>query len=347
MSDNKKKKELKELVILTPEQIEELPVTVKDNVVFLTEKVGSTDLMKLNPMVTELIAIRNEGKAIAFIEADAEGKFDKANIQEFVDIKKRVRTFRARVKEVGKEMKMEPTKINKAIISIEKIFLAEATDVYDNSEKLFEPYIKAEKEKELLKQKKKDQALLDKIEEAKKGEDKATLQLDKTNVYNKIKYELITGLITEVVADAVVNGSEHRVKEVKFTIDTYTYELITTGADDSILDEAVIGELKHFYVNAKQKGLGMLQAKLEAFTMERQNVILESQKTPFPAPPVIATENAPIGQVAIQNDKEFGDYIVAEGKRLLSLTSNRLNEASYCTPNIYHLRTILYQFNDL
>ncbi len=338
-----KTEEVKELVVLTPKQIEELPESVKDNVVFLTEKVGSKDLMKLNPMVTELIAIRNEGKSIAFIKADEEGKFDKSNIQEFVDIKKRVRTFRAKIKKVGTAMKMEPTKINKAIISIEKIFLAEATEVYDNSEKLFEPYIRAEKEKADVKQKEKDQALLDKIKEQKNLADETQLKLDKSNLYNKIKYELINGLITEATAEAVTNGSEKFVSESKSKIEAYSYELITTGLNDDILDESVVGELKHYYINAKQKAIVMLGSRLEAFEQVRKNAILESKQEEIipPTPTVTLPENTFVTDTELQTDEQFGDYIMNETKRLYILTVNRINSKKYSTPRIHKIKLYL------
>jgi hypothetical protein len=342
------KEEVQELVVLTPEQIEELPTTVKENVVFLTEKVGTSDLMELNPMVSELIEIREQGKGLIFAGTNDAGEYSKSNIQDFVDVKKRIRTFRAKVGKVAKILKVEPTKINKAIIAIEKAFIAEATAVYDNAEKLFEPYIMAEEEKALAKQKAKDQALLDKIAEEKAGKDEAEEKLAKSNLYNKIKYELITGLITEKVSEAISLGSEQHVQDIKARIDSYSYELITTGVDDSILDEDVVGELKHFYVNAKQKALVMINGRLDAFAKERENIILESNQRPFEADVIIGKPDViPATTNQIQSNKEFSDYIIAEGKRLLSLTNDRLDGDVYCTPNIYHLRTILYQFNDL
>lgn len=347
-----KTKEVQELVVLTDKQIKALPQVVKDNVIFLTEEMGAKDLMVLNPMVTELIEIRELGSKMNMIPADKDGNYNKANIQTFIDLKKKIRTFRSGVKSSAKIMKEPYQKINKGIIAIEKTFIEEATNVYDNAETEYADYIKAEEEKALVKQKAKDQILLDKIAEQKAIADEAQLKLNKSNFYNKIKYELINGLITDATAQAVVNGNEKFVIDLKSKIEGYSYELITTGVDDSILEESVVGELKHYYINAKQKAIVMLSSRLEVFEQERKNLILESkakEETQVPPVPIVSEKEGFVSSKKISNynDEEFINKIIIAGKEMLNGVEDKIENQKYSPPLMHQLKLILIPFKTL
>ena len=357
-----KTEEVQELVVLTPEQIEALPKEVKKNVVFLTETVGAKDLMVLNPMVTELLEIREQGKAIKLIPADKEGNYDKDNIQSFTDVKKRVRTFRAEVGRVAKQMKEDPAKITKAIIAIEKTFVAEATDVYDAAEKEFADYIKDEIAKAEAKQAEKDKALTDMIEASNKIGQDATLQLERTNLYNKIKYEKVNRHLVELVQDAIINGSKRRLEEVLDQTNKNTFELETADEDVSILATNVLAELKEWFAVTKRNAIIMLGDKLKAIAIEEEKARLEVKaETPVVQLQPENKENTPasffasdeevqnamykdtIDRINAMNDIEFSDHILTTIANIYSIVVERLKEKPSSSPVLYDVRNILSQ----
>jgi hypothetical protein len=323
--------------------------------VFLTEKVNTTDLAKLNPVVTELIGIREDGENLKFIPADKDGNFDKDNIQSFVDVKKRVRSFRARVKDVAKQMKEEPAKITKAIIAIEKTFIDEATVVYDNAEKEFDVYIKAEDEKAKAKQEAKNKALLDAVDEASKAKEEANLKLKVSEIYNKIKYDIITKSIVENVSEALLNANEARLKELNEEINKTSYSSIVEDIDISILAQEVHAELQEFYLTARSRSIKLINEKLAAIAIEKKNVLLENENAKFVShssavpnlPPVQEKEPSmvdPLNDIDQWPDNVFIDYIFKEANKLLFLTSDRIQKKPHSNPKIYDLRNLLYRF---
>lgn len=339
---SKKTEEVKELVILTPEQIEKLPKQVQENVVFLTEKINPTDLMQLNPMVEELINLREQGRNLIFEGKDKDGNYNKTNIQDFVDVKKNVRSFRAKVKDTAKKLKVEPAKITKAIIAIEKTFVDEATKVYDGAEALFEEYIKWEEAEKQKKIDAKNKALIDAVEESKAKEEEIRIKMERTEVYNSIKYEGINAKINEAVTDALINANEERLVTLRKEIDELTWSELLNGKNHEIVDIDVLAELQEFFAQSKHKAVTMIDSKLKAIKIEKDNLTLQAKQEVVNSVP--ETKEPSVSDVS---DEEFVKHIVEQGKSLLNLTIVRINSNPTCIPQIYDLRNLLSSFNNI
>jgi hypothetical protein len=274
-----KTEEVKELQVLTEDQIKALPETVKENVTFLTKKIPTTELAVLNPMVVELLRLREVGENIVLMPKNSNGDYNKINIQEFTNLKVDTGKFNANIKRAAKELKKEPAKITKGIIAIEKTFLAEAKTVLENVSETFKPYLEYKEEKAAEAQRKKDQALLDKIKEETDAREQTDLKLQKTNIYNKIKYDAINGSMIEQVSEAVINGNEGKLSFLLNIVSNATYDKIKGPIIDSVLDDNVIAELKEYFITAKAKCIQMLNQRLESINLEKVNLILEAKQT--------------------------------------------------------------------
>ena len=268
---------LEEFQVLTEEQILELPVEVKENVVFLTEKLGASELVTLNPMVVELLEIRKMNEELILMPKNLDGDFNKENIKDYKALKSKIRSFNSKIKSSAKKLKIEPAKITKGIIAIEKTFLNENKIVQDSAAEKFALYEADVIEKARIAKEKKDKALTDKIAEEKAIAEKANLNLNKTVIYNKVKYELINKKYSEDVSDAVLNANEAKLKEMRNELLLNSYDEFIKGNDISILDENVQSELKDYFISSKNKALNSIDARVKAIETEKENTILSAK----------------------------------------------------------------------
>lgn len=351
-----KTEEVQEITVLTDEQIALLPDETKESVIFLTEHVNPTDLAKLNPMAEELLEIREIGSKLKLMPA-VDGKFDKKNIQEFTNIKTKIRSFRAGVKSTAKELKEEPAKITKAIIAIEKEFINEATIVYDAAETEFNDFIVEEERIKAEKQAKKDAELLASVNAAKAEANEANEKMQKTNIYNKIKYEIIGGL-SETVSEALLDANKNKLLSIKESYTKSEYIDAIHGLDISILDENVRTELAEKFASTKSQSLRLIQEKLDAIKNEEDNAILKATSANNTPAPLVQEEVKEEPQVPVVpeeprlliptlnelDDNEFIDYVLNELKILSNLTIKRVEDKPSSSPKIYDLRNSLSIF---
>lgn len=273
-----KKAEVIEVEILTEEQINSLPEIVKENVTFLTKELSSKELVRLNPLVTELLTIRDLEKELDLMPLNSEGKFNKENIAEYKSLKAKIRSFNA---STGKELKSikEPfLKVQKGFVAIEKALKSEAMIVAEVVTEKFQTYEDAQILLAQERQKKKDAVLLAEIEKEKEASASANMQLEKSNLYNKIKYDIVNSLINEKATEIVANGNEDSIKSTAMIIIEREYTDLTKGLNIAILDETIILELKEYFVKSKENALKILKSRLDTIRIEKENIALEAQK---------------------------------------------------------------------
>jgi hypothetical protein len=285
---DKKEAEVVEIQILTPEQIEALPAEVKTNVTFLTEVLNSSELVKLNPLVTELLEVRVANKKLVMMPLNAKGEFDKDNIQSYKDLKSKTKSLNASTGKEIKDIKEPVMKIQRGLVAIEKAIKSEIKTELESLIEKFMPY-----EAEVIKKRddalaKKNAAILKAVEDAKAESLKANMQLAKTNLYNKIKYELLNANITDVSIDVSINGNKILVTETLTKITNYKYETIISELDLSILDETIQAELKEHYVKCKTNAITVLNRRVGAIDVEEQNIALTAKNEVLKETPVVA-----------------------------------------------------------
>lgn len=340
-----KTEEVQELVVLTDEQIELLPDTVKENVVFLTENMNQKDLMVLNPIVQELLVITNNVANLKIKPIGEDGKWDKDNIQTFVDAKKEIRSFRAKLKEAGSKLKEPYLAIQKGIVAIEKAVKGVADDAYTEAESIFKEYVKWEEEQKAEKERKKNEALLSKVEEAQAIANEAQMKQKRTDVYNNIKYNLIHRNLVERVSDAILDANQRKLETMKMDIESWTYESTIQGNDITILSQELQAELHALFSQSKTKAVRLLNDKIDELVKNAMQPTPIAETTlvpPPPIPPTVTTHG--LGAHLELNDEEFYKYVTESVSNLLNLTIERIKANPKCAPSIYDLRNRLSIF---
>ena len=182
-----KKTETVEITVMDANALKKLPEEVKEDVMFFQERLGGTELTVFNPLVYELLQLEEQGKKIKMIPPDKEGNFDTNNIQEFTDLKKKIRSYRASVKRISTELKRPRNEENKKITSISNFFVEKATEVFDNAEKEFDQFVQAEAEKAAERERKKNEEFLKATEEAKREAEEQRKKNEALIAYNNQK----------------------------------------------------------------------------------------------------------------------------------------------------------------
>lgn len=270
------KNEVKEIQILSDEQIKALPDTVKENVVFLTENMPPKELMVLNPLVTTLLDLREKADKLK-LEKEEDGSFKKDSIKEYKEVKAEQRSFNGTLKKTAKEMKDPINKIRAGIIEIEKTFKAESDQIKEDFEEKFAEYEKEQAEKARIAKEKKDAAMNAEIEKANEETEKLRLQQKKMNMYNDIRNVEINQKITDRVADAIEESNESTLERLQAEIAQKTWENTVPPQVDE-LDDEVIAELISAFDKAKNRAVESINARLVKYEEEREKLQKEAQE---------------------------------------------------------------------
>ena len=158
-----------------------------DNIKLITQD----DINPLNDTINNLSNISNAISYNGSLE-------DKENIQQFIDVQKQIKSFRAKVKKTAKEFKKPYQDINKQIIALEKTLLANATEIFDSNEEKFSEYRKHQQEKNSERQAKKDALFNEKIEQANKTAIEANYKHKRSELFGSIKESIYNLELTSI-----------------------------------------------------------------------------------------------------------------------------------------------------
>jgi hypothetical protein len=274
-------KEVKEIEILTPEQIERLPDTVHDNVVFLTENVRPQELVKLNPLVSELLNMRDHLSKLEVVK-DKDGKITKDSIDDYKELLKTQRSFNGTLTKTAKVLQKPYQDINKGFIEIKKTFKEESDKVKEAAEEIFAEYEEEKARKAAEQQAKKDAALNAKIEESTKEAEELRRKQEASNVFNQIKYVEIGERITERTSQAILSLNENSLARLIPEMAQKSFSGITANLDLSLLEESVLEQLKTSFDTAKRFAIASIEDKLEHYATIREKEALVAKSIPTP-----------------------------------------------------------------
>lgn len=270
--------ENQELEILTEEQINKFPEKVKEEIVYLTENVRPKELAKLNPIISRLLNIKDRVEKLEFIPADEEGKFDVDNIKEYKSIKSEIGSFNGDLGRAGKALKKPYNDIKSAIVAIEKTFKSISDETKEQILTKFSDYEEEQKRIAKEKEERKNKALLDKISNAENAAAEAKKANEKSTVYNKIKYELITEKIVNNVNNLILNANEDVLNRTLSELENnMTFENLTKDVDFEILDVEVQAELKQYFIQSLNNSKTLLKNKLTSLLNEKELMISKAK----------------------------------------------------------------------
>jgi hypothetical protein len=348
MSTKTENKEVVEIEILTPEQIESLSKTVKENVVFLTENMNVKDIAVLNPMVSELLKLKDEASALKMLPVNEEGEYDKDNIQEYTTLKVKLGKCNASIKAAGKKMKENPAKKQKAIIAIEKDFLNQVTELQTTIQTEFKTYLDELEKDKAAKLKAKEDALNAEIIKANSQKDEVLNNAKKTEIYNTIKFTLIGEQITEKVNGLIVSANEQSLKNELEILDNTGWDNTVGELDYSVLENEVLAELRTKLATSVYNATLLIEDKLNSIKNEKDLMISKSKEqvdpvanleetakmvehhfpsSSVPAPPSMNVVQAVKSVDEDMTDEEFVNYIKLQTTKLRKLVNNRIGSA--------------------
>lgn len=296
MAKTTEKNKVAEITVLTEEQINALPQKTKDDVIFLMEHLPASGLLKLSKLGEELIEMKKLASELKYIEDNKE------NLQDYKNIKSKVKNFRARLPEVKKELKGPLDAMGKKILSVEKIIKSEADSYLDIIDKTFKPYLDAEAKKKADKEKKKEEERNKAIKEANDAATQAQKLAKRGQLYNDIRYQTIQNKIGRVAMTNCQTFTAAALKEALNKLEALTYSsmLKENGFDDlSPLLEEQKEELQKEFVNERDFALATYRQRINQLEEAQENAINVAkaetkaevaQSQPAPTPPINTPE---------------------------------------------------------
>jgi hypothetical protein len=268
------KNEVKEIEIFTLEQLEILPKEAKDSIITLGDNLPQKELMILNPLVAELLKIKELAK-IKYVPLSAEPTKTeiadhKDNIAEFKEAKKSISALTTQNALAKKAIKGPLDALGKEVLNIERSVNSIAKEVLEALETTFAGYLEAEKIKAaeaLAKREEKAKAAVNELTEQNKAQ---SAIFAKSILTNFLKYELLVETKTEV-NNAIDNYALDKLFTVRDMLSLKTWSHLTTGKDLSVYDEAelkVITDLFDIEIAQFKKNINN---RIDALELQRTN----------------------------------------------------------------------------
>lgn len=176
---------VKEMVIIPEENMKHLSLPTQKLIGELSDELDIDKLTKFNPLVETMIEI----ESFKSIKYDAD---DDVSIASFKEAKSTIRSFRSLTKKTKSLLKKPILETGKKLDKIEKTFVERATNVLNELEKEFKPYLDEEEKKKEERLAKKNKATTDKIEAL---SDEAVQQkkiIERGKLHTKLQNEIST-----------------------------------------------------------------------------------------------------------------------------------------------------------
>lgn len=250
-----KKNEIKEIQVLTEEQIDALPTEAVEVVRVLSGSLPTAQLMIFVPVVQKYVELREKASKLR-LERDEELEFTPECIKLYKEVKKEVGTFNGELKRKMKEIKDPINAMKSDILNVENTFKGESDKI---KETILEEFQEYEDELEKAKQAaldKKNAAMNAQIAAANEEAERLQKQSEVSNLYNTIKYTRIQEEITNAVDDAIFNNNEDALAALKAKIAQKTWNSIIAGVDVLTLDDTTVEELQEGF---QSEGTGCIQ----------------------------------------------------------------------------------------
>lgn len=264
---------------------------VKKEIKYLESNLDKGELITFNPLVRELGMLKLMGDQLKMKPKDKDGKYDKDNIQEFVDLKKNVRTYRAGVKRSAKKLKDPRIAENKAINSLQNVFIDEADAVYDNAEKEFAEYVEWEEGEKIRRQAAKDAETQKQIDDANAEATAQKEKMKRTMSYNNLMYEHMEDKINPFINNITeinIAALRKRRKDIEdLDFDAYLFGQSTDG-----MDENDFQKVRDRFDSERQKTIDSFDAYIKKTELEEEKRLSDAVAKKEPVNNIMAASSA-------------------------------------------------------
>lgn len=350
----------KEIEIFTVEQLNVLPEEARVSIINLESNLPQKELLILNPLVSELLKIKELTK-IKYVPLPEEPTKEdiaahKENIEEFKAAKKSITALTQQNSKAKSAIKGPLDLLGKQVLTIEKSVKAIADEVLASIELTFKPYIDAEAEKARIAKEKKEAKEKEAINKLTEENNAQANAFKKSQLITFLKYEMLADTKTEV-NNAIENYSLDRLFSVRDMLSLKTFEQYAVDKDLSLLEAEELEEIKLSF--AKEIGLfrSNINVKLEALQLEKDNEKLSDtvehleEAKILPPPPVptgtpisntnvfdVMTNhaNTPFGAGASQNTVPVELY--PKDSKSIDFLDLVIGEINNCKDNVAYIR---------
>jgi hypothetical protein len=310
---------VQEIEIFSTEQLNVLPEEARISIINLESNLPQKELMILNPLVSELLKIKELTK-IEYVPLSEnptkeEIAAHKENIEEFKSAKKSITALTQQNSKAKSAIKGPLDLLGKQVLTIEKSVKSIADEVLKSIELTFKPYLDAEAEKSRIAKEKKEAAEKAAINTLSAENLAQANQFKKSQLITFLKYEMLNGAKSEMNT-AIENYSLEKLIEHKEQLASKCFNDFLGEKELILLTQEEIDETVKFYNNEMNLFLQTIQIKINALQLEKQNekltekVVqqteqLEIKNTVLPPPLVSFIPPVPQGSI-ISNTDVFG-----------------------------------------
>ena len=357
---------VREIEIFTVEQLNILPQEAKDSVINLGQNLPTKELLILNPLIAELLKIKEltKIKYVPLPEEPTKEELEahKQNIEEFKAAKKAITALTQQNSKAKTAIKGPLDLLGKQVLTIEKSVKLIADEVLASIEETFKPYLDAEAEKKRIAQEKKEEKEKEVINKLTEQNNAQANAFKKSNLITFLKYEMLQETKEEVY-NAIENYSLDKLFSVRDLLSLKTFEQFTKDKELTLLDEEELANVKSNFVKEIELFKANINTKITALQLIKDNEKLsttvedltETKTMPEPPPsfsapapptPPIANTNVydvmtnhystPYGSGANQNNVPIELY--PKNPSEVDFLDLVIGEINSCKDNIEYLR---------
>jgi len=302
------------VTVVTAENFKLLPLATQKLITDLSKDLKISGLNILNPLV-ENMAIIEGFKAIKY---NAE---DETTVDQYAEAKSFIRSFRAATGKAKSELKRPLLDTGKKLDLIEKTFIGAATEVHDELDLEFKPYLDEVQRKKDEALAKKNAATTAKIKELTEETTAQQIALQRSilfNKYNSMNQNILNDIITKVD-----NYSKDALQYELLTLNNTEFEWMES--DRMILLPEQHQELLDGFDKIRKTCIGMITGKMNELTLlkEKEEAELvdkakreESQKAMETATNFIAPS------IAVVRSQSFRDAFEEQMNSTIKYISN-------------------------
>lgn len=311
----------KQIEVLDLDSLTILPKETQDKVMYLSQRLPIKEVSHLNPLVQKLIDLQ-QYRELKYLPDKK-----KESIASYKAAMRDLRSTNTFIKETKSKIKKPIDEIGKKVLEIESSSLEIVKDIISTLGESFKDYLKEEEEKKrqaALKKEEEERKKFAELEEQNKAQQNVIL---KSNLINKLKYEITDELNTRVI-DASQNFTLSAVKNVLLEVENKTFENAIQNEDISLLSQEELeicrnvfeGKIKNFIIILKNR-VDLLETEEKK---KQAEIALESKSQSAPiSKPVPVIQQAPFTSSA--SAKEFFEVYLNSLENLQKTIEGGLN----------------------
>lgn len=265
--------EIKPVTVISKEQLESLGPEVYKGYTFLEQRIQSSQLILLNPLLAELQKF-NKYKDLKY-DTTSEETIEKS-IESYKAYKADLRSFSGKLEAAKKKIKGPLDEAGKMIVSLEKSCLAFKDSIVKELEKNFDSYEKEKEQKKLQAIEKRDAEKNQAIEKLTDESNRNLQMANKGQLINKLKFES-SEAVNQRVQLALTNFTSEKISDLISELQNQTHWAdVIKNIDLSILTPEEVDECKTRFESQIKFFIDSLSTRKQALDLTLNNKVVQA-----------------------------------------------------------------------